>query len=69
MNPTTAFSMIMSFVSMGSGMVMQGVNIHRELHPPNQQAMVQPQCPIGQQPTLMTTTTGQRVWICVPESK
>jgi len=71
MNPITAVQagvgLVLSIFSMGSSIANQKMMLERQRQLMAQQQVQQmPQCPqIGQQATLVTTTTGQRVWICV----
>jgi len=45
-NPIALIGSIASIFGIGSSLVSQGVNIHRQLNPPQQQAQVlQQQCP------------------------
>ena len=67
MNPVSAIGAIMSVFSMGNMMVTQGLNIPREMHPPQQQ--VQQQCPATGKLEVIITANGQRQLVCVEESK
>jgi hypothetical protein len=69
MNPIYIVGSIASILGIGSSLVSQGVNIHRELHPPQQQAQLQQQCPPPAKLEVVITPTGQRQLMCVGESK
>ena len=70
MNPiniTGAIGAIASVLGIGSSLVSQSVNLHRELHPPQQQAQVQQQCPPPAKLEVVITQNGQRQLVCVEE--
>jgi hypothetical protein len=70
MNPiniTGAIGAIASVLGIGSSLVSQSVNLHRELHPPQQQAQVQQQCPPPAKLVVVITQSGQRELMCVEE--
>jgi hypothetical protein len=71
MNPNLIgmVGMITSLLGMGSSLTSQAVNIHRELHSPQQQAQLQQQCPPPAKLEVVITPTGQRQLMCVEESK
>jgi hypothetical protein len=55
--------------SVGSSVITQGINIHRELHPPQQQAQLQQQrCPVGFKLEVVITTNGLRQLVCVQDA-
>jgi hypothetical protein len=68
-NITGIIGSLASILGIGSSLVSQGINLHRQLHPPQQQAQVlQQQCP----PTkgkleVIITPTGQRQLVCVEQ--
>jgi hypothetical protein len=68
MNPMMAIGAIASMFSVGSSVIAQGINIHRELHPPQQQAQLQQQrSPAGFKLEVVMTTDGLRQLVCVQE--
>jgi hypothetical protein len=71
MNPgiVGAIGSIASVLGIGSSLVSQAANIHRQLNPPQQQAqMLQQQCPPPMYKLeVVVTTTGQRQLVCVEE--
>ena len=69
MNPLVAgISAIASVLGIGSSLVAEGVNLHRQLNPPQQQAQLQAQqqqqCPPGFRPEVIITASGQRQLVC-----
>ena len=66
MNPLVgAISGIASLLGIGSSLVAQGVNLHRQMNPPQQQAQLQAQqqqqhCPPGFRLEVIITASGQR---------
>jgi hypothetical protein len=69
MNPMMAIGAIASMFSVGSSVITQGINIHREMHPPQQQAQLQQQrCPAGFKLEVVITTNGLRQLVCVQEA-
>ncbi|MBV8362244.1 MAG: hypothetical protein JO189_30570 [Deltaproteobacteria bacterium] len=66
MNPTALIGSIASIFGIGSSLVAQGVNIHRELNPPQQQAQVlQQQCPPPKYKLeVVLMPNGQRQLVC-----
>jgi len=71
MNPTIAGAIgsIASVLGIGSSLVSQAANIHRQLNPPQQQAQVlQQQCPPPKYKLeVVLTPTGQRQLVCVEQ--
>jgi hypothetical protein len=69
MNPTLvgAIGSIASILGIGSSLVSQGVNIHRQLNPPQQQAQMQlQQCPPPRfKLEVVLMPNGQRQLLCV----
>jgi len=61
-----AVSAVSSLLGMGSSIVNQSINIHRQLHPPQQQAQVQ-RCPTPAKLVVVITQNGQRELMCVQE--
>ena len=66
MNPISVISGIASILGIGSSLVSQGTIIHRELNPPQQQALVQQQqcLPPGKLEVVLLPN-GQRQLVCV----
>ena len=71
MNPniTGIIGSLASILGIGSSLVSQGVNIHRQLNPPQQQAQVlQQQCPPPKYKLeVVLTPSGQRQLVCVEQ--
>ena len=67
MNPTALIGSIASIFGIGSSMISQGVNLHRQLNPPQQQAQVfQQQCPPPKYKLeVVLMPNGQRQLVCV----
>lgn len=66
-NLTGIIGSIASLLGIGSSLVSQGVNIHRQLNPPQQQAQLQQQCPPPARLEVIITQSGQRQLVCVQE--
>jgi hypothetical protein len=71
MNPTIAGAIgsIASVLGIGSSLVSQAANIHRQLNPPQQQAQVlQQQCPPPKYKLeVVLMPNGQRQLVCVEQ--
>jgi hypothetical protein len=69
MNPIYIVGSIASILGIGSSLVSQGVNIHRELHPPyQQQAQVQQQqCPPPGKLEVVLLPNGQHQLVCIED--
>ncbi|HKD74714.1 MAG TPA: hypothetical protein VKB76_04435 [Ktedonobacterales bacterium] len=71
MNPniTGIIGSLASILGIGSSLVSQGVNIHRQLHPSQQQAQVlQQQCPPPKYKLeVVLLANGQRQLVCVEQ--
>ena len=72
MNPiniTGAIGAIASVLGIGSSLVAQGVNLHRQLNPPQQQAQaLQQQCPPPRYKLeVVLMPNGQRQLVCVEQ--
>jgi len=65
-NPIALIGSIASIFGIGSSLVSQGVNIHRQLNPPQQQAQVlQQQCPPPKYKLeVVLMPNGQRQLVC-----
>jgi hypothetical protein len=71
MNPTMLMGSIASLLGIGSSLVNQGVAIHRNLNPPQQQAQAMPQghCPAGTRLVVLIKPDGRRELMCMQERK
>ncbi len=73
MNPiniTGAIGAIASVLGIGSSLVAQGVNLHRQLNPPQQQAQLQQQCPPPRfKLEVVLTPDGRRELVCVQQEE
>jgi hypothetical protein len=69
-NPTAIIGSIATIFGIGSSMVNQGINIHRELKAtPQQQAQVQQQCPPPFKLVVVIAANGQRQLMCIQEQE
>jgi len=68
-NITGIIGSLASILGIGGSLVSQGVNLHRQLNPPQQHGQVlQQQCPPPKyRVEVVLTSTGQRQLLCVEQ--